>query len=343
MTNRKLQNICVTGGFGFIGSAFIRYLLSLQEFEGFLVNVDALRHGSNPANLEAFKESSRLTSYPFDICQRDKMLEICQKHQIDTIVHFAAESHVDRSIKGPQTFLHSNIVGTFELLELLRSMPHLHFHHISTDEVFGSIERPYAFVETSRYEPNSPYSATKAASDHLVRAWAHTYSLSYTMSNCSNNYGPYQHPEKLIPHMIDRCLRNEELPIYGTGHHVRDWLHVEDHVRAIWMILKKAPKGSFYNIGGRSECDNLSLVKRLIGEVATQLGVDKRQFEKKIRFVTDRPGHDARYAIDPSLIENELDFRPHYTFEKGISETVKWYLQNKQWLQSHSPVGIQTH
>lgn len=339
---RKLQNILVTGGLGFIGSAFIRYLLSSKDFQGHIVNIDYQGHGASLESVKDYASHPRYSFYSLNICEKAALEGICDHHHIDTIVHFAAESHVDRSIQGPGAFMRSNIMGTFELLELVRSRNQIHFHHISTDEVYGSLEKVGLFHEGSPYRPNSPYSASKAASDHLVRAWAHTYNLSTTLSNCSNNYGPYQHPEKLIPHMIHCCLSGLNLPIYGSGKNVRDWIHVDDHVRGIWLILQKAPKNSHYNIGSRSEQDNLTLVKMLIRELANQMQLPNDIFEKRLQFVQDRKGHDFRYSIDPSLIEKELGFCAHYSFETGLKQTLAWYLNHRSWLMSFAAVGVQT-
>jgi dTDP-glucose 4,6-dehydratase len=341
---RKHQNILVTGGCGFIGSAFIRYTLfnRFLEDEGLIVNIDRLSTGSNLANLESIHHFSNYHFYQSDIKDRMQIRAICIKHKIDTIVHFAAESHVDRSIYQPDECIQTNINGTFELLEVVRSLPEIHFHHISTDEVFGSLDANRFFNENSSYQPNSPYSASKACSDHLVRAWSHTYNLSTTLSHCSNNYGPYQHPEKLIPHMIYACLTDKPLPIYGRGANIRDWIHVEDHVRGIWCILEKAKRNEGYNIGARSEKTNLVLVQNLCREVAEQLQMPINTYVDRIQFVQDRLGHDLRYAIDSTKIEMELLFRPLYNFEEGLKTTISWYLNHQEWLLAHQAIGIQT-
>lgn len=336
------HHILVTGGLGFIGSAFIRWLLSQDQFQGRLVNIDKMTHGSNIANIGGCKNDPRYHFYKVDICDRASVTKLCLEHQIDTLIHFAADSHVDRSIHGPGDFVQNNIQGTFELLEVVRSQPHIHFHHISTDEVFGSLGDHGFFNEKSSYEPNSPYSATKAASDHLVRAWAHTYDLSITMSHCSNNYGPYQNPEKLIPHMIQCALSDRPLPVYGSGKNVRDWIHVEDHVRAVWMIITQASKGSCYNIGARQTLSNLELVKEIARLVAEKRGENANTYLSRIQFVTDRKGHDHRYAIDPGKIEQELGFKPRYTLDTGLSQTIDWYLREQDWLMSHEHLGVQT-
>lgn len=340
---RSPEHLLITGGLGFIGSAFIRWILSQDGFKGSVINIDKMTHGSNVLNIGNFEKDPRYHFYKLDICDRESVSELCHKYNIDTIIHFAADSHVDRSIQSPKDFIQNNIVGTFELLEVIRANPKIHFHHISTDEVYGSLPDEGFFNETSPYEPNSPYSATKAASDHLVRAWSHTYNLSVTISHCSNNYGPYQNPEKLIPHMIHCALSNRDLPIYGNGKNVRDWIHVEDHVRAVWMIVTQAPKGSFYNIGARQTKNNIELVRELAKQMAIYQQEAEEKYLSRIKFVTDRKGHDYRYAIDPSKIEQELGFKPFYSFENGLKTTLEWYLNHHEWLMSHQHVGVQTH
>jgi dTDP-glucose 4,6-dehydratase len=332
---RNVQNILVTGGAGFIGSAFIRYLLSPQtNFNGKCINLDVLTYAGNLENLSSVTRDSRYVFENGDICQETLVENLCQEHAIDTMVHFAAESHVDRSILGPQAFIETNILGTFHLLEVVRRNPEIHFHHVSTDEVYGSLDLSGQFTEESPYRPNSPYSASKAASDHLVRAYGQTYHLSTTLSNCSNNYGPYHFPEKLIPLMILNCLERKELPIYGQGINVRDWLHVEDHAQALYLILRKAPKGETYNIGGESEWRNIDLVYEIVRQIAEIQNIPLSELERLIAFVKDRPGHDLRYAIDCSKIKRKLGWRPTRNFTEGLRETILWYMHNQEWVQN---------
>ncbi len=332
---RRVQNILVTGGAGFIGSAFIRYLLSSQlDFNGLCVNLDALTYAGNLENLKSIAHDSRYIFEKGDIRQQSLIEHLCQEHAIDTIIHFAAESHVDRSILGPQAFVESNILGTFHLLEVVRKNPHIHFHHVSTDEVYGSLDAAGYFTEEAPYRPSSPYSASKAASDHLVRAYGHTYQISTCLSNCSNNYGPYHFPEKLIPVMILNCLERKPLPIYGQGLNVRDWLHVEDHAQALDLLLRKAPKGETYVIGGESEWRNIDLVYEVIRLIAEIQQVPVQELEKLITFVKDRPGHDLRYAIDCSKIKRELGWKPKRSFSEGLKHTILWYMQNQEWVEN---------
>lgn len=332
---RTVKNLLVTGGAGFIGSAFIRYLLAPQTgFQGLCVNVDALTYAGNLENLKSVAGDPRHLFIKGDIRQQTLMEHLCQEHAIDTMIHFAAESHVDRSIFGPQAFIETNIVGTFQLLEVLRRNPQIHFHHVSTDEVYGSLGEEGYFTEQTAYQPNSPYSASKAASDHLVRAYGHTYHLSTCLSNCSNNYGPYHFPEKLIPVMILNCLERKPLPIYGQGINVRDWLHVEDHAAALYLLLKKGRKGESYNVGGNAEWRNIDLVHAIIRLIAEIQGEDVRELEKLITYVKDRPGHDLRYAIDCSKIKRELGWEPTKKFAEGLKETIQWYIQNHEWVEN---------
>lgn len=332
---RKVQNILVTGGAGFIGSAFIRYLLSPQaDFKGTCVNLDALTYAGNLDNLKLVADDPRYIFERGDIRQQSLVEHLCQEHAIDTIIHFAAESHVDRSILGPQTFIEANILGTFHLLETVRKHPHIHFHHVSTDEVYGSLDSTGHFNEDSPYRPNSPYSASKASSDHLVRAYGHTYQISTCISNCSNNYGPYHFPEKLIPVMILNCLERKSLPIYGEGINVRDWLYVEDHAQALYLLLKKAPKGETYNIGGESEWRNIDLVHEIIRQIAGLQGASIQDLQELITFVKDRPGHDLRYAIDCSKIKRELEWKPTLAFSERLKQTIVWYMENPDWVQN---------
>lgn len=335
MQTRSLHNILVTGGAGFIGSAFIRYLLSPSTgFNGTCVNLDALTYAGNPANLALIENDPRYIFEKGDICNPSLIEYLLEEHAIDTIIHFAAESHVDRSIVGPQAFIQTNILGTFNLLEALKKHPHIHFHHVSTDEVYGSLGETGFFTETTAYQPNSPYSASKACSDLLVRAYHHTYHLSTCISNCSNNYGPYHFPEKLIPLMILNCLDGKPLPVYGAGINVRDWLYVEDHAHALYQLLKHGRKGETYNIGGEAERRNIDLVYDLIGLVAELKGIDRASLTDLITFVKDRPGHDLRYAIDCSKIKAEIGWRPAHSLPDGLKKTVQWYIDNQEWVRS---------
>ena len=338
-----MQKVLVTGGAGFIGSAVCRHLAG--ELGIAVVNVDKLTYAANPASL---KSVASLPNYAFvkqDICDGAAMLQIMRHHQIGAILHLAAESHVDRSIHGPAEFIQTNIMGTFALLEAARTywseLPaaekaQFRFHHISTDEVFGDL--PFdgsLFTEDSPYRPSSPYSASKASSDHLVRAWHHTYGLPIVTSNCSNNYGPCQFPEKLIPLMILNGLKGKPLPVYGKGNNVRDWLHVEDHAQALAAILMRGKIGRSYNVGGNAERTNLEVVNAICDQLDRRTpSADRSSRRKLISFVTDRAGHDRRYAIDASRIMNEIGWKPSRTFEQGLSETVDWYLSNEAWWQA---------
>lgn len=321
-TIRPVKNILVTGGAGFIGSAFIRYLLH-TPFEGVIVNFDALTYAGNLDNLREVEQDPRYFFEQGDIRNEALVEHLCKEHEIDTLLHFAAESHVDRSIAGPYAFMETNVMGTFHLLEVIRRNPHIHFHHVSTDEVYGSLGPAGQFNEDSPYQPNSPYSASKAASDHLVRAYAHTYNLSTCLSNCSNNYGPFQHKEKLIPMTIERCLENKPIPIYGNGMNVRDWLFVEDHVHALHLLLLYGKRGETYAIGGDQEWKNIDLVKEILRIAAKRLDVPS--LEHLITFVADRPGHDARYAIDHRKITQETGWRPKHSFSEGLEKTFDCY------------------
>ncbi len=341
MQSRKVKNILVTGGAGFIGSAFIRYVLTqVPSFNGKCHNLDVLTYAGNLANLAEIDQDPRYQFHKGDIRDQALVERLCAEHGIDTIVHFAAESHVDRSISGPQAFIESNVLGTFHLLEVLKKYPHIHFHHISTDEVYGCLGATGFFTEETPYRPNSPYSASKAASDHLVKAYGHTYNLSVCISNCSNNYGPYQFPEKLIPLMIFNCLNGKKLPVYGTGQNVRDWLYVNDHAKAIWMLLLKGRKGETYNVGGESEWKNIDLIHEIIRVIADLQGKDKRELEALISYVTDRPGHDFRYAIDCTKIKKEIGWAPDHSFHQGLKETVAWYLNNQEWIEIVQDEGL---
>lgn len=330
---RSPRSLLVTGGAGFIGSAFIRWLFRQPSFQGKVVNYDLLTYAGNIENVTSAVDESRYAFVRGDICDQDLVRKTCDEHGIDTIVHFAAESHVDRSILGPSAFVQTNVIGTFSLLEVVRAKPELHFHHVSTDEVFGSLGPEGAFTEESPYRPNSPYSASKASSDHLVRAYTHTYGISTTLSNCSNNYGPYQFPEKLVPLMILNMLEQKPLPVYGDGSNVRDWLFVDDHADAIWLVLERGAQGSTYNVGGRAEWQNLALLRRLISIVAEETSKPAKEIESLITFVKDRPGHDLRYAVDCSKIERELGWTPSHDLDSGLRETVRWYLANQSWVQ----------
>lgn len=334
-----MKNMLITGGCGFIGSNFIRYLLNESDFDGRVVNVDKLTYAGNPENL-----SDLILDYPDqyifvkgDICNKDQMTEILKENEIDCICHFAAESHVDRSIVSPDDFIQTNIVGTFNLLDLAREKEGKFelFHHISTDEVFGSLGKQGLFTEETSYKPNSPYSASKASSDHLVRAYHKTYDLPVTISNCSNNYGPYQFPEKLIPLMILNGLERKSLPVYGDGLNIRDWLYVRDHCSAIWTIMKSGRKGETYNVGGNTEMENIRIVELICDILDESKGdTDPGSRRELITFVKDRPGHDRRYAIDCKKIKNELGWSPEETLESGLRNTVEWYLENTGWVNS---------
>jgi dTDP-glucose 4,6-dehydratase len=331
---RTPNNILVTGGCGFIGSAFIRFLFRQPEFTGKVINLDLLTYAANPENVAGCVDAARYELVRGDICDRELAEKICRDFTIDTMVHFAAESHVDRSILGPDVFIQTNIVGTHRLLEVVRALPNIHFHHVSTDEVYGSLGPTGHFTELTPYQPNSPYSASKAASDHLVRAYVHTYGIRATLSNCSNNYGPYHFPEKLIPLMLLNMLEDRPLPVYGTGSNVRDWLYVDDHAEAIWTIICKGRGGETYNVGGEAEWTNLELLYKLIEIVANLTARNADSLKKLITFVKDRPGHDLRYAIDCSKLKNELGWTQHHNIESGLRKTVQWYLDHPEWVSS---------
>jgi dTDP-glucose 4,6-dehydratase len=327
------RNILITGGAGFIGSNFIRYLLAADS-AATLYNFDALTYAGSLNNLENLPDASRHHFIQGDICNRELISDILQRYTIDTIIHFAAESHVDRSIRGPAPFIQTNVVGTFTLLEAARHYWQLQknwdptqcrFHHISTDEVYGSLTATDpAFTEQTAYAPNSPYSASKAGSDHLVRAYFHTYQLPVTVSNCSNNYGPYQHPEKLIPTIIRACQDGQTIPIYGDGSNIRDWLYVEDHCSGIYQIIQRGKVGETYNIGGNNEISNLELAKTIC-DLMDDLAPKARPHQKLIQFVPDRPGHDWRYAIDIQKIKQELNWQPEVSFLEGLKRTMRFY------------------
>ncbi len=335
------MKVLVTGGAGFIGSALVHHLV--HDTEASVVNVDKLTYAGNPESLLEVAGSPRYAFEQVDICDTAELQRVFRTHQPDAVMHLAAESHVDRSIDGPGEFLQTNLMGTFHLLQAamayLRTLDAeraeaFRFLHVSTDEVYGDLGSSGGFfTETTPYAPSSPYAATKAGSDHLVRAWGRTYKFPVLVTNCSNNYGPRQFPEKLIPHMVLNALAGKPLPVYGDGSQVRDWLYVDDHARALWTVLNKGKLGETYNIGGHNEQKNLdvvhgicALLERLAPGVAGAGG-----FESLITYVTDRPGHDTRYAIDASKIERELGWTPRETFETGLEKTVAWYLDNRQW------------
>ncbi len=335
-----MNNLLVTGGCGFIGSNFIRYVLDETDFRGVIVNLDAFTYAAHPGNLEDVVQryGARYQLVHGDIRDQATVERVMDEYEIDTIVHFAAESHVDRSIVQPDDFIQTNIVGTYNLLEAARARRHRieRFHQISTDEVFGELGPTGYFREDSPYRPNSPYAASKAAADHLVRAYRRTYGLPISITHCSNNYGPYQFPEKLIPLMILNALEGRPLPVYGDGQQVRDWLFVRDHCRAIWMVLCSGREGETYGIGGRYEKTNLEVVRRicdLVDQLAPPLS-DGRPRSALITHVADRPGHDRRYAMDCSKIETELGWRPEESFESGLHKTVRWYLEHRAWVES---------
>lgn len=343
-------HILVTGGAGFIGSNFIRYVLSRPDFRGKIINYDKLTYAGNLANLADIAAREQGKRYFFehgDVCNANTLERVCRTHGITIIVHFAAESHVDRSIHGPADFVETNINGTFRLLETARTISSegrpIRFHHISTDEVYGSLGPEGFFYETTPYDPRSPYSASKAASDHLVRAYHHTYGLPVTLSNCSNNYGPYHFPEKLIPLIILNALEGKLLPVYGDGKNVRDWLYVEDHCEAIWLILLNGRIGETYNIGGECEKQNIDVVRTICSVLEELLPFKSNRFLKNqenirtytdlVTYVSDRPGHDRRYAINCDKIKQELGWIQHHSFETGLRETIQWYLDHNTWVQ----------
>ena len=337
---RKLSSLAVTGGAGFIGANFIHFLFEKTEFTGKVVNIDKLTYAGNCDNLTAIAARYGGQRYFFvqqDIGNYEAIKQVLLEHQVDTIIHFAAESHVDRSIFGPRDFIQTNIVGTANLLEVAREIwgqrGDVLFHHVSTDEVYGSLNANGYFYENTPYAPRSPYSASKASSDHLVSAYFHTYGIPVTISNCSNNYGPYQFPEKLIPLMILNIKEEKPLPVYGDGQNIRDWLYVEDHNRAIWMIVQNGRSGETYNIGGDAEWKNIDLVHLLCRKVAGFLGKDEEHYRKLITYVKDRPGHDRRYAINCDKLKNELQWRQSIDFDRGLDRTIEWYLANNIWIE----------
>ena len=330
------KNLLVTGAAGFIGSNFVHYWMKTYPNTK-VIGLDALTYAGNKENLETLASNNNFTFVHADILDTNKIEELLVNHEVDTLVHFAAESHVDRSIHGPDAFFKTNIEGTHSLLKAAKKVwldngvKEHRFHHVSTDEVYGTLSpTDPAFTETNQYLPNSPYAASKASSDHVVRSYHHTYGLNTTISNCSNNYGPYQFPEKLIPLVIANCLDGKALPIYGDGQQIRDWLFVDDHNRGIDLIIRNGNIDNTYNIGGNNEWANLDIVT-LICELMDEHHPEGAPHKALITYVTDRPGHDRRYAINASKIMNELGYKPQETFETGIRKTVTWYMENEQW------------
>jgi dTDP-glucose 4,6-dehydratase len=337
------MNLLVTGGAGFIGSNLIQHVID-QPVITKLVNLDCLTYAGHLENLESVARHPKYVFERVDLRDKAATHRVVEQHRITHVLHLAAESHVDRSITGPGDFIHTNVVGTFHLLEACRACwlgdavrgvhPAPRFHHVSTDEVYGSLGPTGLFTETTPYAPNSPYSASKAASDLLVRAYHHTYGLDTVITNCSNNYGPFQFPEKLIPVVIQSVLARKPIPVYGDGMNVRDWLYVRDHAEALWLVLQRGRAGETYNIGGHNEWANLHIVQRIcdtVDEFAPHLGGNSRRL---ITFVKDRPGHDRRYAIDASKIQRELGWTPAHRFESGIRETIRWYLDHQDWVRT---------
>ena len=357
---RKLTNILITGGCGFIGSNFINYLLDKSTsgeacfkdagFKGRIINVDCLTYAGNPANLEAVEkeygktalgEKARYIFEKADICDREQIERIFKQYDIDTVIHFAAESHVDRSILGPEAFIKTNVMGTYTLLDVARnywqcSLDNVRddvlFHHISTDEVYGSLGETGYFREDTPYDPRSPYSSSKASSDHIALAYFHTYALPVTLSNCTNNYGPLQFPEKLLPLMISNIKEGKNLPVYGDGKNIRDWIYVEDHNRGVWEIVNKSPAGEKWNLGGENEWENIKLLNTVIDLTAKELGKDAEEVRKTITYVKDRPGHDRRYAIDCTKAKTQLGWERKMSFEQGLLATIRWYLAHEEWI-----------
>ncbi len=337
-----MKTILVTGGAGFIGSNFIHELIE-GESDFNIINYDCLTYAGNLENLQSLEKQPNYKFVKGDICDKKVLQKVFEENEVDYVVHFAAESHVDRSIGDPSIFLHTNIIGTFNILQAAyncwnedpKSMEQKRFIHVSTDEVFGSLGKEGLFREETPYQPNSPYSASKAGSDHIVRSYVHTFNMPCIITNCSNNYGPYQFPEKLIPLIINNIFNKKPLPVYGDGKNVRDWLYVRDHCRAIVRVLEKGVPGDTYNIGGHNEWTNIDIVKRICKIMDEKLSRSgETASENLITYVKDRPGHDKRYAIDASKIEKELGWTPQESFETGIEKTVDWYLENRQWLEN---------
>ncbi len=341
------MKILVTGGAGFIGSSVVRHIIN--DTNDSVVNLDKLTYAGNLDNLDSVADSQRYAFEQVDICDRTALQRVFDLHQPDAVMHLAAESHVDRSIEGPAAFIETNVVGTFTLLEVAREywqrlddakQAAFRFHHISTDEVYGDLPHPdeqadadqHLFTEQTAYAPSSPYSASKAGSDHLVRAWARTYGLPVLVTNCSNNYGPFHFPEKLIPHVILKALAGEPLPVYGQGDQIRDWLYVEDHARALYRVVTAGQVGQTYNIGGHNEKRNIDVVHTLC-DILQDLAPADFEYRSLITHVQDRPGHDRRYAIDSTKMAQQLDWTPQETFETGMRKTVQWYLKNSAWCQ----------
>lgn len=343
---RHTSRILVTGGAGFIGANFIKYLFGKAGFQGVVVNYDKLTYAGNLMSLDAVEQGHGGRRYFFekgDICDYTRVLDIMLKYDIDTVVHFAAESHVDRSILSPKDFVETNVTGTLVLLEAARqawgNKEGVRFHHVSTDEVYGSLGETGYFYETTSYDPRSPYSASKAASDHIVRSYYHTYGLPVSISNCSNNYGPCQFPEKLIPLMLLNALEGKSLPIYGDGKNVRDWLYVEDHCEAVWLIINQGREGETYNIGGECEKNNLNVIHDICDNLDVlrpakdNSALGGSQYRDLMAFVPDRPGHDRRYAINCDKLKRELGWSPKHDFNMALKLTVNWYLENMQWVE----------
>ena len=333
-----MKNILVTGGAGFIGSHLIRLLVNKYP-EYHIINMDTLTYAGNLKNLKDIESKNNYSFVKCDICNFKKVSQVFKDYEIDGVIHLAAESHVDRSIEDPFSFAKTNVMGTLNLLQVAKSywennFNNKLFYHVSTDEVYGSLGKEGFFTETTKYDPHSPYSASKASSDHFVRAFADTYGLPIVISNCSNNYGSYQFPEKLIPLFINNIINNEPLPVYGKGENVRDWLFVNDHARAIDVIFHDGKIGDTYNIGGFNEWKNIDLIKVMIKTVDRLLGRKEGTSEKLITYVTDRAGHDYRYAVDSTKLKNTLDWEPSLQFEEGIEKTVQWYLDNNEWIQN---------
>ncbi|WP_431296222.1 dTDP-glucose 4,6-dehydratase [Rahnella sp. PAMC 25559] len=351
------MKLLVTGGAGFIGSAVVRHII--ENTLDHVINVDKLTYAGNPESLKVIANSERYVFEKVDICERSELDRIFSQYKPDAVMHLAAESHVDRSITGPAAFIETNIVGTYTLLEAARfywsslddeSRAAFRFHHISTDEVYGDLPHPDElntnaelplFLESTPYAPSSPYSASKASSDHLVRAWMRTYGLPTIITNCSNNYGPYHFPEKLIPLVILNALEGKKLPIYGKGDQIRDWLYVEDHARALYAVVTTGNIGNTYNIGGHNEMKNLDVVENIC-RLLDELVPKATKYSDQITYVTDRPGHDRRYAIDAGKINQELNWHPQETFESGIRKTVQWYLDNSEWIKNVNSGAYQT-